>query len=67
MKTVIDTRIQKGSVTVDGIPAKITLPEGCVGICFVFESKKAAYNFGSRESDLMEIKLTKIGKNSVPQ
>ena len=60
-KQVIDRRINNGTVTVNGMTVKATLPDGCVGICFVFESKKAARDFGSKDSDLEEIKISKIG------
>jgi len=52
---VISLMLYKSSTfLVDSIPTKIKLPEGCVGIMFVFESKKAARKF-NKKAELVEI------------
>ncbi len=38
---------------------KLTLPEGCIGIMFVFESKKAARKWQGPKASLIRIDLEK--------
>ena len=56
---VIALSLQNGCVVVDGIKTKINLPEGCTGLFFCFESKKAARKYWGKDVDLIRIELKK--------
>ncbi len=52
---VLAMRIHSGTATVNGIEAKMCLPEGCTGIAFVFESKKAAREWWGKDVPLIRV------------
>ncbi len=52
---VITMKIQPPIVTIEGIQVKMKLPEGCLGICFVFESKKTARAYMGKDVPLLRI------------
>lgn len=54
---VIAMKKHDGAVTGGEIKTKIKLPEGCTGILFCFESKKAARQYWGADVGLVEIKL----------
>ena len=56
---VIALRLHNGCVVVDGIKTKISFPEGCTGLFFCFESKKAARKYCGKDTDLIHIELKK--------
>lgn len=47
---------KRPAVSVDGHPEAMTLPPGCVGIMFVFGTKKAARDWCGKKVELREIK-----------
>lgn len=49
--------IQPGEVTVNGEPATIKLPDGCVGLMFVFDSEAAAREWYGEDVGLKEIEV----------
>lgn len=55
-KPVISMGLNKGFVTINGSPNKITLPDGCIGYMLVFESKTAARKW-DKTSALTEIEI----------
>ena len=42
-------------VSVDGVQAKITLPDGCIGVCYVFKTKKQAKDFLGKDVVLTDV------------
>ena len=56
---VIALKLHNGEVSVKtafGIERiKMQLPKGCIGICFAFESKKAAFEYWDKNIELVEI------------
>jgi len=48
-----------GCVTVNEIEVKMKLPDGCTGLLFCFESKKAARKYWGKDVDLINIELKK--------
>lgn len=48
-------KLHGGAISVDGLPDKIRLPDGCVGIMFPFKTKKTARNFWGKDVRLVEI------------
>lgn len=44
-----------GTVEISGIKKPVTLPEGCTGILFCFESKKAARKYLGKNTPLARI------------
>ena len=59
-KKVISLKCHKPIVEVMGREVSIPLPKGCLGICWVFESKKDARNFLGEDADnLVEVRLAK--------
>lgn len=52
---VIALKLHPGEVKVYGQKQKMTLPEGCIGICFAFESKKAARKWWGKDCPLVQI------------
>ena len=56
---VITTKVEQGytnAKTALGQQMKIGLPEGCMGLCFVWESKKSAREwYGKKDTPMMEI------------
>jgi len=43
--TVIALKLHSGSIRVYDEISQMKLPDGCIGICFAFESKKAARKY----------------------
>lgn len=43
------------SVAVDGQKTKMTLPDGCIGICYVFKTVRQAEDFLGAGVDLTEV------------
>jgi len=56
-KPVIAWRLHSGDMTFCGTKIKTMLPVGCIGVCFVFESKKAARKYWGKEVSLHEIEI----------
>lgn len=55
--TVIGLAVQPLEVIgVDGEIEKIELPNGCIGVCYVFESKKAARAYYGKDVKLLRVK-----------
>ena len=56
---VIALRLHNGEVSIKtafGIEKiKMQLPKGCIGICFAFESKKAAIEYWGKNTEFVEI------------
>ena len=50
---VIGLKVHNVTVTVNGQEIKMKLPDGCTGILFCFESKKAPGTGQSRRLDVM--------------
>ena len=58
-KPVIAMRLHRGFVNIDNsAPAIISLPEGCLGMFFCFESKKSAEACLGKDTQLLEVRLT---------
>ena len=49
---VIALKVHSEIVEIDCVQTKISLPEGCEGICFVFESKKMARKYWGKKVPL---------------
>lgn len=45
----INNAVQKPEVTVNGVPNRVSLPKGCIGICYVFVTKEASEEFLGEE------------------
>jgi len=56
-KPVIAWQLHSGNVTFCGTKVRSMLPIGCIGICFAFESKKAAREYWGKDVSLHEIEL----------
>ena len=61
-KLVIAMRLHRGHITIDGIPTKLNLPRGCLGLSFLFESKKAARAYWGKDTELLEVKIIESEK-----
>lgn len=61
-KQVIALKVHNGKITVEGIPNKMKLPDGCMGICFVFESKKAAKEYWGNDVPMIEVEYENTKK-----
>lgn len=59
---VLVLKLQKGDVEVDGRRQKTMLPDGCLGVSFVFESKKAARAYFGKDVPLMDVDTQPIVK-----
>ena len=59
-KPVVDMNLQLGMTELWGHETRAILPDGCIGILFVYESKAAALRDGCNKSTLMVCKATKI-------
>ena len=56
MKQVIAMRKHGGEIKVNAFAAYLSLPEGCTGMLFAFESKKSARAYWGNNVDLLEYK-----------
>lgn len=57
---VIAMKKHPGVVSIDGIRTQnMKLPEGCTGILFVFESKKASKAYWGKDVEMVRIKEVK--------
>ena len=54
-KMCISMSLQPPILTVGGSEVKLTLPEGAVGMLFVWKTKKAARKWHSKKVNLVEI------------
>lgn len=54
-KQVIALNMHRGAMKIGNTPIKLNLPKGCVGMCFVFESKKTAKEYWGNNVPLIEI------------
>jgi hypothetical protein len=60
---VISLKLHPGKVSIDGKGEnKINLPEGCIGVMFCFESKKAAREYWGKNIALVRIERSKNAK-----
>ena len=63
---VIAMKLHPGEVKFNTLPnpliTQLSLPEGCLGMLFVFESKKAARAYWGRDVDLKRIEEIKENK-----
>jgi len=58
--SVIALKVHPGDVSVDGDKIRIKLPDGCLGICFAFESKKKAREYWGKDIDFVRIEKIEI-------
>ena len=56
---VIALKLHGGLVLVEGDIVKMNLPDGCLGICFAFESKKAAREYWGKDVPMVQIEKCK--------
>jgi len=56
---VITLRLHSGGVTIDGQEVQMKLPEGCSGVLFAFESKKAARKYWGNDVDFIRFEQLK--------
>ena len=57
-KKVMNLRCSKPVIEVMGQEVKLPLPKGCLGACWVFESKKSARDFFGEDADnLVEVRF----------
>lgn len=58
---VIAMRLHKGNIKINTFPepmeCKIGLPDGCIGILFAFESKKAARAYWGEDTKLSRFEI----------
>jgi hypothetical protein len=57
MKAYLSMQMQPNEVTINGMRSKITLPKGCLGLMFVFESKETARDWHGKVVELTELVL----------
>ena len=62
-KMAIDLTLQKGKCEVMGVEVTPKLPNGCIGLCFVYESKTAAINNGCVRKNLQEVSMQTKGND----
>lgn len=60
---VIALRLHSGEVEFGGTRVKMKLPDGCIGICFAFESKKKAKEYWGKDSPFVRMEKEKEVKN----
>ena len=55
--TVATLLVEKPMVKIEGSPGhhEVKRPDGCLGVLFVFESKKAAYEWYGKKVDTVRI------------
>jgi len=58
---VIALKLHQGHVWVGEHRIKMNLPDGCMGICFAFESKKAAREYWGK--DVPMVKFERLQEN----
>jgi hypothetical protein len=54
---VVAMKLHDGKIEYPGGCGKMTLPKGCVGLLFVFESKKAAREFWGNNAELLRVEI----------
>ena len=54
---VVALKVHDGVVTFDGEEIKMKLPDGCMGILFCFESKKAAREYWGKDISLQKFEF----------
>lgn len=54
---VIAMKLHPGKIKLDGENFKLRLPEGCTGMLFCFQSKKAAREYWGKDVDLLRIEV----------
>ena len=59
--SVIAMKLQPATIKIDAHPepveVDIALPDGCIGILFAFESKKAAIDYWGKDTELHRVKF----------
>ena len=53
---VINLKLQPGEYTMGNMSGKLDLPDGCCGILFAYESKRAAIRDGCKRTQLVRIR-----------
>ena len=56
---VITLKLHSGAVTVYDEISQMKLPDGCIGVCFAFESKKAARKYWGKDVPMVRIEKVK--------
>ena len=56
---VIALKLHSGIVTVYDEISQMKLPDGCMGVCFAFESKKAAREYWGKDVPMVRIEKAK--------
>lgn len=56
---VITMRKHRSGVEIDGKKYRLILPEGCTGLLFCFESKKAARAYWGKDTKLLRFAVDK--------
>ena len=64
MKAYLSMQMQPNEVTINGMRSKITLPKGCLGLMFVFESKETARDWHGKDVELTEIELRDVNPST---
>ena len=54
---VICMKLHDGSVNLEGTRLNMKLPDGCIGLLFVFESKKAARAYYGTDVSMHQVEL----------
>ena len=58
---VIALKKHSGEVKIMGERTRMILPPGCIGICFVFETKKAARKYWGNDIEMIRIERVDVG------
>ena len=56
-KYKIPLKLHNGEIALGSVSAKLKLPKRCIGMLFVFETKKAAIEFMGNDSDIIEVEI----------
>jgi len=62
---VIALKIHPGEVKFGDTKVKIQLPDGCIGVCFAFRSKKKAREWCGKDVDMVRIEKLEWEKDGV--
>jgi hypothetical protein len=59
---VIALNLQPAAISVQGYATKLTLPDGCIGICLLFDSKQSAKKYFGKDCKYIEVERVKEDK-----
>jgi hypothetical protein len=54
-KMCIALKVQNGNLEIGKVKVQLEFPDGCIGVCLVFESKKKAKEYYGNNINLAEV------------